>query len=141
LWGTPERVAQFAAMTCRTLAVRIPCVSVGAFHRNDRQTGQRRQAATWTAPTLPNDLGGRGKGLTDTVASERARRLERWVGTAGILPAYARDLANIRRQAVELRVKNRRMLRQVRELQTQPTSWATVRGSSGSDVAARPPAV
>ena len=58
-----------------------------------------------------------GRGLTDTVASERARLLERWVGAAGILPAYARDLANIRGQAAELRVGNRRMLRQVREPQ------------------------
>ncbi len=54
--------------------------------------------------------------------SERARLVERLVDPGGIMSAYARDLENIRRRAAELRVKNHRMLQQVRALQTKPTS-------------------
>jgi hypothetical protein len=39
------------------LKVRIRSVSVGAFHWNDRRTGQRLKAATSKAPTLFNDRG------------------------------------------------------------------------------------
>jgi hypothetical protein len=56
------------------------------------------------------------------VAAERARLLDRLVGAKGILTAYAEDLASTRRQAAELRVKNRKMLEQVRELQARRAS-------------------
>jgi len=116
LRATPESVAQFTAMTNWIMEVRIRVVSAGVFDRNDRQTGQRLHAATGLkASALPHVSGAQQ-------SDERARLLERLVGPDGILPAYGRDLANIRRQAAELRVKNREMLRQVRELQTRPTS-------------------
>lgn len=57
--------------------------------------------------------------LTD---SERARLLDRVVGSEGILAAYARDLAKVRRQVPERKLENREMLRQVRALQEKPTS-------------------
>ncbi len=57
-----------------------------------------------------------------TAVSERARLVERLLGPDGILPAYAHDLANVRRQTAELRVRNRKMLQQVRALQKKPTS-------------------
>jgi len=63
-----------------------------------------------------------GEEQRSATVSERARLVERLVGRDGILPAYAEDLASIRRRAAALQVKNRRMLRQVRELQTRGTS-------------------
>jgi len=69
---------------------------------------------------------------TRDAAAEHARLLEHLVGAKGILTAYAEDLASIRRQAAELRVKNRRMLEQVRELQTRPSSRNGTRSSESS---------
>jgi len=84
-------------------------VSVGAIERNDRQTGQRLEAAPSTAPTLLNN-------------PERAELLERLTGSQGILTLYDQELARIRHEAAALRRKNRSLFDQVRELQTRPTS-------------------
>ncbi len=74
---------------------------------------------------------------TPDTAVEHERLLEHLVGARGILTAYAEDLANIRRQTAELRVKNRKMLEQVRELQTRPSARNSPR-SSKSNAASRP---
>jgi hypothetical protein len=58
--------------------------------------------------------------VSDQEATQRDDAMER--GRDGILSAYAQDLSNIRRQAAELRVENRKMLEQVRALQTTPRS-------------------
>lgn len=91
-------------------------MSVGTFSRNDRQTGRRHRqtAASEQAPTLPDEPRGE--------RSQERARLERVAGPDGILQTYARDLATIRDRAAELRVKNRKMLEQVRALQTKPKS-------------------
>lgn len=116
LRATPDRIAQFTAMTSRMLEARIRAVSAGVFDRNDRQTGRRLRAATTSkAPALAHVSGARHP-------DERARLLERLVGPHSILPAYGRGLPNICRRTAELRVENRETLRQVRELQTCPTS-------------------
>lgn len=109
VWETPERSAQFSAMTAPNSTVIISAVSVGDIERNDRQTGQRLEAAHSTAPTLTNN-------------PERAELFERLMGPQGILTAYGQELARIRNAAGALRCKNRSLLDQVRELQTRPTS-------------------
>jgi hypothetical protein len=82
---------------------------VGDIERNDRQTGQRLKAAPSTAPTLPN-------------YPSRAELLERLTGPQGILTVYGQELADIRHRAAALQLKNRTLLKQVRALQTRPTS-------------------
>ncbi len=59
---------------------------------------------------------------TRATAAERARLREHAVGGGGVLTACAEDLARIRRDAAALRLKNRKLLEQVRELQARPSS-------------------
>jgi hypothetical protein len=80
---------------------------MSAIERNDRQTGQRREAAPSTALTLANH-------------PRRAELLERLLGPEGALTVYGRELASIRQQAAALRLENRALLERVRELQTHP---------------------
>ena len=69
---------------------------------------------------------------TREAAPEHARLLAHFAGATGILSSYAEGPVSIRRRAAELRVKNRRMLEHVRELQTRQSSRNRTRSSDSS---------
>jgi predicted nuclease with TOPRIM domain len=55
-------------------------------------------------------------------AHEREHLLDRLQNLRAILPAFAQELANARRELARLRLQNRRLEEQVRQLQRQHTT-------------------
>ena len=58
----------------------------------------------------------RSADLTEWGARDREQMLERLNNLRAILPIFARELANARREAARLRVQNRRLTEQIEKL-------------------------
>lgn len=71
-------------------------------------------------------------------AREREHLLDRLQSLRAILPVFAQELASARRESARLRLQNRRLEGQVRQLQRQQTTRRDVRMRPGGARAAAP---
>jgi phosphatidylserine/phosphatidylglycerophosphate/cardiolipin synthase-like enzyme len=83
------------------------------------QPSTSRARAATTAPLAKAPVAKRRARATATEAAERDQLLDRLRSLRRVLPALAQEMAAARRQAAHLRIDNRRLTNQVRELRAE----------------------